>query len=442
MATYYIDYVNGDDTNNGTSTSTPWQHFPTDARATGNAKGHALTQDDTYVFKRGVVYDVVAADLELVNAPSGITVTSIVGWGAGDRAILDGGQRTMTRLFRVSGTTNNTVISNLEGRNVEGHCFDAYNTTKLTFSNLVAHSASVTATEAYGIYVHGTMYDKNYINDCEVYSCRHYGFVTANNDSSTTNTIELNRCVSHDNGSADGFRSDNNCGNITWNDCISYSNVQDGFDLYNTRNKILNRCTAYDNGSAGFKMGPLNVAAGNGNKVQYCVAYGNDDAGIRSNEGDYILAYNNTTYNNAIGFEFYYSENNVIKNNIGYNNTINLQQNTLSNVDENNIWYHSSPTGVNAKLKEVEYHNNDLAAYKAASGKVGDGTKFTDPLLADPAKNNFNLKSSSPAINAGVDLGFTVDHVKNEIKGLPDIGAYEYVKKNIRRVSFYRPFAR
>lgn len=52
-ATYYVDYSTGTDTNNGTSTSAPWQHCPGDPRATNKAN-IILSSGDTIVFKGGL----------------------------------------------------------------------------------------------------------------------------------------------------------------------------------------------------------------------------------------------------------------------------------------------------------------------------------------------------------------------------------------------------
>lgn len=415
-ATYYIDYGSGNDANNGTSTSTPWKHFPTDARATANAVAHTLMSGDTYIFKRGVVYNIVAPGIGITNATTGITVTSQAGWGTGERAILDGGKATMVSVFKVSGTTN-TTISNMECRNVEGNCFDIYRSTNVTLSNLAAHTEATTAVEAYGIYMHSNMYGSNYINDCEVYNCKNYGLVTGN---LSTGTIEINRCISHNNATNDGFRDSGTTSKVTYNDCVAYGNAQDGWDLYNTTNKTINRCISYNNGASGFKLGPST----GGNSIRYSIAYGNP-YGFRSNTGDNYLVYNNVAYKNGVGYEFYYGGGTVLKNNIGYNNTVNLQQNSLSNVDENNIWYQDSATGVNVVLNRIEYHNNDLAAYRTASGRVTN-TLFSNPVFVNAPNHDFQLLTSSPAIDKGIYVGITSDFKGNSIVGNPDIGAFEY----------------
>ncbi|MDD2381902.1 MAG: hypothetical protein PHV35_09425, partial [Mariniphaga sp.] len=50
----YIDYENGNDSNDGLTPETPWKHHPWDYNATGNARAESGAR--TYVFKRGVFY--------------------------------------------------------------------------------------------------------------------------------------------------------------------------------------------------------------------------------------------------------------------------------------------------------------------------------------------------------------------------------------------------
>ena len=51
-----------------------------------------------------------------------------------------------------------------------------------------------------------------------------------------------------------------------------------------------------------------------------------------------------------------------------------------------------------------------------------------DPLLIDPARNNYHIPAGSPAIDAGLDVGITTDldgNARPQGNG-PDIGAYEF----------------
>jgi K319L-like, PKD domain/Right handed beta helix region len=56
VADYYVDFDGGSDSNDGTSTGSPWQHCPGDPNATGNAATCALNAGEVIVFKGGVKY--------------------------------------------------------------------------------------------------------------------------------------------------------------------------------------------------------------------------------------------------------------------------------------------------------------------------------------------------------------------------------------------------
>jgi len=88
---------------------------------------------------------------------------------------------------------------------------------------------------------------------------------------------------------------------------------------------------------------------------------------------------------------------------------------------QNNIFY-----SVNApSASGWRYQGNDYgswALWKAAEG--ANDTAFADPLFR--STTDFRLKAGSPAINAGVDVGLTTDFLGKPIRGVPDIGAYEF----------------
>lgn len=54
--TYYVDFANGNDANNGTAPGTPWQHCPGDTAATGVPSTSVFIPGDTVIFKGGVSY--------------------------------------------------------------------------------------------------------------------------------------------------------------------------------------------------------------------------------------------------------------------------------------------------------------------------------------------------------------------------------------------------
>ena len=85
----------------------------------------------------------------------------------------------------------------------------------------------------------------------------------------------------------------------------------------------------------------------------------------------------------------------------------------------NNIVY-NSPVG------NVSFYSHSNNLYYNVSGPSETGRLTTDPLFTDITNNNYTLKALSPAINAGMNLGYTIDFSGLSITSTPDMGAYEY----------------
>ena len=68
--------------------------------------------------------------------------------------------------------------------------------------------------------------------------------------------------------------------------------------------------------------------------------------------------------------------------------------------------------------------------------KTGNSSRYVNclinknPRFKEVIKWDYRIDSISPAIDKGLDLGIPKDIVGNDRTGLPDLGAYEYVKKN------------
>jgi len=122
----------------------------------------------------------------------------------------------------------------------------------------------------------------------------------------------------------------------------------------------------------------------------------------------------------------------------GYTNAqVNIHNNTFYNIGnvyhylagsdafdfKNNIF--NSVNTVYASTANVTSGYN-LYYPKPESGAETKSVYGKDPLMNDPANGDFRLRTGSPCINAGVDLGYTTDIAGNTINGVPDIGAYEY----------------
>jgi hypothetical protein len=98
---------------------------------------------------------------------------------------------------------------------------------------------------------------------------------------------------------------------------------------------------------------------------------------------------------------------------------------------KNNIFY-STRTGAkdivdNASLTETDTqidYNRYSNGLTNIANSGGSHSTTGDPLFK--ASTDYRLQSSSPCRNAGVDVGLTTDFLGKKIRGLPDIGAYEF----------------
>jgi hypothetical protein len=70
-ATYYIDFVGGADTNNGTAKATPWKHHPYMTGATGVSAGFTHAAGDRYIFKGGITWDSTCWQMNISSGGSG-----------------------------------------------------------------------------------------------------------------------------------------------------------------------------------------------------------------------------------------------------------------------------------------------------------------------------------------------------------------------------------
>jgi len=99
-----------------------------------------------------------------------------------------------------------------------------------------------------------------------------------------------------------------------------------------------------------------------------------------------------------------------------------------------NLAYQSSAKGTHyAYIAGKSYNLANFAAYKAAlGGTFEQHAVWANPLFTNDSRlldtpSDFTLKSGSPAINAGVNVGLTIDYAGSPVQSVPDIGAYEFV---------------
>ncbi len=160
----------------------------------------------------------------------------------------------------------------------------------------------------------------------------------------------------------------------------------------------------------------------NDNMVRYTRSYDNARVGQRGvgigiYTGSGNVAYNNLIWGNRYGIAIRYGASNTrVYNNTLYNNVeygIFNDGDSTSAVIRNNIMYSTS--------------GEDL--YETGSGTVVDHNFTNDPQFVNAAGLDFHLRSTSPAIDAGLSIGQVPDDfdgVRRPQGAAYDIGAYEY----------------
>ncbi|WP_408998910.1 choice-of-anchor Q domain-containing protein [Syntrophus buswellii] len=134
---------------------------------------------------------------------------------------------------------------------------------------------------------------------------------------------------------------------------------------------------------------------------------------VQSNSpaGTIIDIYNNTMHKSHGGITF--PTNNYIidiKNNIMHTVTKAIYQTGVSATINLDINYN------------IFFNTESIYVYNYCTG--GENNVIADPLFI--SSSDYRIQSTSPAINAGIDVGLMSDYVGSPIIGLPDIGAYEY----------------
>lgn len=120
----------------------------------------------------------------------------------------------------------------------------------------------------------------------------------------------------------------------------------------------------------------------------------------------------------------------VVKNNIFFNNSgedviISSTADTESVVFSNNNYYRNNYSSF-YKWKGASY-DSLIDVRNGIAGQESDSLS-ANPLFTNSSNGDFSLLSTSPAINAGTDVGLTLDYAGNTVPSgpAPDIGIYEF----------------
>jgi hypothetical protein len=250
-----------------------------------------------------------------------------------------------------------------------------------------------------------------------------------------SNLVTLRNIYSHHNG-ATGIQLENQVSNALIEDFICENNSQNPLYTYETgvwidaSSNVIVRRGIMRNNQTGFRVAAnsTNITANN------LLIYSNQDgysdgnsAGVDFSESSATL-YNSVIDSNSLsssnrgsvairGTGNYILKNNIISNDKSNYDIFRTGTNTLTS--DYNLIYNTRAINVYNLTKASTW-----SAYKTSTGQDSHSINI-DPLFVDSSNGNFKLKSGSPAINAGVNVGLTTDFLQSPISGLPDIGAYE-----------------
>lgn len=204
---------------------------------------------------------------------------------------------------------------------------------------------------------------------------------------------------------------------------------------YNADNTHVYRNLIYDNYGKG-----IYIYAGNDNHIYYNIIYGNDSgitvsAPVGETADDNVI-YNNVFYKNYNGA---YGPGYNVEIYFGQRGDSNLFKNNTAYADNNGYAYHYNITDTSGCVADYNsiFQDSGTICFDTANGArtwnqwradypAWDANSVTtDPLMTDPASDDFTLNPHSPCVNAGTDVGLTEDYQGLKIRHAPDIGAHE-----------------
>ena len=250
---------------------------------------------------------------------------------------------------------------------------------------------------------HDVLVENSNLHHCGIYGINRDGFTV---HGKVDNLIIRNNEI-HDNYFASGLDSAYDKGtppeyirNVIFENNKIYNQESYVFQLRSLQNSIFRNNLIYNNPGIVFGIyGP---------KI---------DDGQLDEPTTNIEIYNNTIYSNTNGVVLY----------LGRYETPNHNE-MISNIYfKNNIVVSSSGRVLTSYLPDLNrvFMSNNIYSGALVKPAIDPNSFNLDPLLVNPAGNDFTLQDSSPVINAGAILKVKYDYASNLRDTAPDIGAYE-----------------
>lgn len=410
--TYFVSN-SGNDSNNGTSTATPWQHI-------SKVNSFAFASGDSILFQAGGTW------AEQLTTQSTWTNLTLDLYGIGARPILTGSSVRANVILSSCSNATGMVVRNLQLQNStdrgfyqcgsgswnltglavtnnggEGIRFDGGTNNQVTNSTLTNNGDDgVTGYQSSGLFIDSVTATGNCTGVTDSF-CAGIKLVP---NITTTNVIIQNStaCSQSSNGGS-------NSGAGIWVDTTGNGIV------------IRNNTTCNNN------VAGINVDATNNALVYGNVVYGNANYGILAQaDGNPSISgtqiYNNTIYGNLInilvtgpaGGAINGCINNLIKNNLSITGTqvdllaTNGCNNPGVNGSGNVYIYNGFSTQSSNFIQWGVTNYSTYSSWEVASGNCGiigcSHSLQVDPLLVSPGTGNFFLQGGSPALGAGIFL--------------------------------------
>jgi uncharacterized repeat protein (TIGR02543 family) len=290
------------------------------------------------------------------------------------------------------------------------------------------------------------------------------GGIVATSDKVALSNVTIDSCLVHNNN---GGIKEGALGVATYHEgltmegvngfavrgCQIYSNYALGVSLkHGATNGVVENCQVNSNGLLNFYHDGASKIQIRYNKIYNCAS----DAGIKFGLGtsaynnDTIQVYYNLFWGNANGISFTansgvtsQTRNISIYNNTFYNSPAAIRWNSTAtghysganSIKDNILWAQvTTNIGIRDETTGKQGIAQTTVAYNAfqknaPTDTIGTNARVVaDPYFANPSAYDFHLKSGSPCIDAGTNVGLTRDFEGDLVPqgSGPDMGVYEY----------------
>jgi hypothetical protein len=397
-ADYYVDSASGSDSNSGTTSTAPWMSL---------SKVNATTfqAGDVVHFKRGSAW---TGNLQVRSSGTSASPVTYQAYGSGAAPQIRNPGVSYGNSITITGTWNIVRDFFLRDSHQSGIEMVPGADHNIVLDNEI--TASGLGVKSRGQY---NLITQNYAHDLTMI----VSDPTPNNDygavcfwlEAPNNEVSYNRGV--------------NCR------APSFDFGHDGgfVEIYNQGDNSYVHHNYAENTNGFFELGAGNNGSARDVKVAYNVIYN-----VTAPDSGVSICFNTGSYNITVaGFRF---ENNTYISRGGDSSAYRVFgcRNDLTFLQmRNNIFYSDiqiANNGTTFTHSNNLYYMVNLVSGSGIGYTLGSGEKIGNPLFVNVAVGNLALLIGSPAIDAGLDLGYTKDFNGAPVpQGLaPDMGAYEF----------------